>query len=471
MPGKYQTKSELDRAIQVMGLLSEKENFRNLSERVAFMHYLSKMLRRVSALLAEHKNNVCASIVDNSGIDYFSMKGAFEKCSHDFENVMDRGYLRSYDDDNLEEADDLYRTFTTQEVMQYDDQMFGESTFYKNSRLEDAHKVILDSSVHLHNRICKDLECIIGMLDDIYSYDQSLSESIKERYEDAYSKYVADKWVRDRDNFKENILYQISGHPCILDRLNRYYPIYLNELSSSEQGCINTSKPYVYIYRHRKELSQEDLRSIFRRLHCKRQLENCIAYFDLIKAPDYKLIFKNKAAEEFVTMLMPTIVRYDGFRHSYQFVAVLMVCDDLGLTQTENSRRGTEYVAFMNQHLKQEFWASDSSTYNPYLRKLNGGHFGRLSRDNYHQTEYNDTEFEKLKDVYWYTLSLLNKVLRKELSSSRFAGYLYEEHKKVPLIKNLLDASNKAIDTNRLFLLRDVLNGEIEEFLELNEVH
>lgn len=471
MPGKYQTKSELDRAIQVMGLLSEKENFRNLSERIAFMHYLAKMLRRVSALLAEHKNNVCTTIVDNSGIDYFSMKSAYEKCLHDFENAMDRGYLRSYDADNLEEADDLYRDFTTQEVMKYDDQMFGESTFYKNSRLEDAHKVLLDSSVHLYNRVIKELGCVIGMLDDIGQYDYSLKECIQEKYEEAYSKYVDDKWVRDRDNFKENILYQISGHPCILDRLNRYYPIYLKELTSSEQGCINTSKPYVYIFHHRKELSQEDLRSIFRRLHCKRQLENCITYFDLIKEPKYKLIFKNKAAEELVTMLMPTIVRYEGFRHSYQYVVVLMVCDDLGLTQTENSRRGAEYVAFMNQYLKEEFWASDSSTYNPYLRKLNGGHFGRLSRDNYHQTEYNDTEFEKLKDVYWFTLSLLNKVLGIKQPSPLIAGYLHEEHKKVPLIKNLLDASDKAIDTNRLFLLRDVLNGEIEEFLELNEVH
>ena len=164
MPGKYQIKAELERAIHVRDLLSEKDNFRNLSERVAFMHYLAKMLRRVSALLAEHRNNVCTSIVDNSGIDYRVMKGAFEKCANDFDNVSDGGNLRTYDEDYLEDIDDLFRDLTTQEVMSYDDQVFSENTFYKNSQLEGAHKILLDSSVHLHKRISKELGVIMGML-------------------------------------------------------------------------------------------------------------------------------------------------------------------------------------------------------------------------------------------------------------------------------------------------------------------
>lgn len=469
MPGKYQIKTELDRAIHVMGLLSEKENFRNLSERVAFMHYLAKMLRRVSALLADHKNNVCASIVDNSGIDYWVMKGAFEKCANDFENVSDAGNLRTYDADYIEEPDALYRDFNTKEVMDFDNQEFGESNFYKNSQLEDAHKVLLDSSVHLYKRLSNEFGVIIGMLNDIYRYEQSLPGILVEQYDKLYLGYETDEWKSDKDKFKGNVLYQISGHTSILESLKLYYPIYLNEFSSSEQGCVNVSNPWIYIYRHRNELSRDDLHSIFYRLHCKRQLENCIAYFDLIKEPQYKLIFKNKAAEELVTMLMPTIAKYEGFKFSYQYVVVLMVCDDLGLTQQENMKRGKEYVAFMNPLLNEEFWASDASTYNPYLRKLNEIAFGRLSKDNYYKSKYNDTEFEKLKDVYWYTLSFINKVLRFDIKTSRFAGYLHEEHPKVPLIKDLLDASGKSIDRNRLFLLRDVLNGEIKEFLDLKE--
>lgn len=452
-----------------MELLSEKDNFRNLSERVAFMHYLAKMLRRVSALLADHKNNVCSSIVDNSGIDYRAMKGAFDKCANDFENVSDGGYLRTYDNDNLEYIDDLYRDLTTQEVMKYDDQVFGESTFYKNSQLEGAHKVLLDCSVHLHERISKELGVIIGMLTDIFQYDQSLRECIQEKYNKLYWEYEENEWLSEREKFKENILYQIAGHKSPLDRLKRYQPIFINEFSSSEQGCANTPKPYNYIYRNRKELSQDDLHSIFYRLHCKRELENCIAYFDMVKEPEHKLVFKNKAVEELVTMLMPIITQYDGFKHAYQYVVVLMVCDDLKLSQTENKKRGAQYVAFMNQNLKEKFWASDSSVYNPYLNKLNYGHFGRISKGNYYNTKYNDTEFGKLSDVYWYTLSVLNKVLRLELPSSRFAGYLRAEHPNTPPIKNFADAFAKSIDRNRLFLLRDVLNGEIEEFLGLNE--
>ena len=404
MPGKYHIKTELDRAIHVMELLSEKENFRNLSERVAFMHYLAKMLRRVSALLADHKNNVCSSIVDDSGIDYRAMKGNFDKCANDFENVSDGGYLRTYDNDYLEETDDLYLDLTIQEVMDYDDQMYGESTFYKNSRLEEAHKVLLGSSVHLYERISKELGGIIGMLNDICQY---------------------------------------------------------------EHGCANTPKPYTYIYRHRKNLSTDDLNSIFYRLHCKRKLEDCIAYFDLVNEPAHKLVFKNKAAEELVTLLLPTILQYEGFKYSYQYVVVLMVCDDLKLTQTENSKRGKEYKDYLNPFLQEDFWVSHASTYNPYLKKLEECNFGRLSKGNYYNTQYDDAEFERLKDVYWYTLSLINKVLSFNIRTSRFAGYLWEEHPKVPSQKELLDASDKSIDRNRLFLLRDVLNGEIKDFLDL----
>lgn len=471
MPGKYHIKTELDRAIHVMELLSEKDNFRNLSERVAFMHYLAKMLRRVSALLVDHKNKVCASIVDNSGIDYWTMKGAFEKCANDFRNVSDGGNLRTYDDDYLEETDDLYLDLTIQEVMDYDDQMYGESTFYKNSRLEEAHKVLLGSSVHLYERISKELGGIIGMLNDISQYEQSLPQILNDQYDNLYLEYEKNGWKTDKDKFKEHVLYQTTGHTNVLERLNRYYPIYLKEFSSSEQGCANVSNPWVYIYRHRNELSQDELHSIFYRLHCKRQLENCITYFDLVKEPQHKLVFKNKAAEELVTMLMPTILRYEGFEHSYQYVVVLMVCDDLKLTQTENSRRGLEFKDYINLFLDEDCHVKHPSTYNPYLNKLKGGHFGKLSKDNYYKTDYNDTEFEKLKDVYWYTLSLLNKVLCMEFPSVRFAGYLREEHPKTPSLKDFANASAKSIDRNKLFLLRDVLNGEIKDFLDLKEDH
>ena len=467
MPGKYQIKAELERAIHVMDLLSEKDNFRNLSERVAFMHYLAKMLRRVSALLAEHRNNVCNSIVDNSGIDYRAMKGKFDKCANDFENVMDGGYLRSYDADYLEESDDLFHDFTTQEVMHYDDQEFSENTFYKNHQLENAHKVLLDSSVHLYTRISKELEVIVGMLQGIYQYERDLLTSIRTKYDELYWNYEKEQWRSKKEKFKENILYQISGFECIEERLKRYYPIYLNEFKASEQICYNTENPCTYISQHRKELSHDDLHSIFYRLYCKRTLENCITYFDLVKEPQYKLIFKNKAVEELVTMLMPTILTYKGFEHSYQYVVVLMVCDDLKLSQTENSRRGLEFKDYINQFLEDDCQVKHQSTYNPYLNKLNESHFGRLSKDNYYNTEYNDTEFGKLSDVYWYTLSVINKVLKLKLEPSRFAGYLKAEHPQTPSIKDFADAFAKSIDRNRLFLLRDVLNGEIKEFLGL----
>ena len=370
MPGKYHIKTELDRAIHVMELLTDKDNFRNLSERVAFMHYLAKMLRRVSALLAEHRNNVCTSIVDDSGIDYMAMKGSFQKCANDFENVSDGGYLRTYDEEYLENPDDFVREFKVEEVLHNDEHDFNENTFFKNPQLESAHKVLLGNSVNIYKRITKELEVIIGMLNAISLYERELPSSLSAIYDSLYLDYEKHEWRSKKETFKRNLLYQIQGFDSTLERLNRYYPIYINEFSSSEYGCANTQNPYKYIYQHRRELSKDNLHDIFYRLHCKRKLEDCIAYFDLVNEPEHKLIFKNKAAEELITLLMPIITSYKGFEYSYQYVVVLMVCDDLKLTQTDNSRRGADYVAFMNPLLKEKYWASDSSTYNPYLRKL-----------------------------------------------------------------------------------------------------
>ena len=469
MPGKYQIKAELERAIHVMDLLSEKDNFRNLSERVAFMHYLAKMLRRVSALLVLHKDKVCASIVDNSGIDYVTLTGDFAKFLRCFKNVSDKGLLRVYDEELIEESDNPYLELTVDNVMKYDEEDFHEDTFYINSNLRSAHKVLLSNSVHLYTRIENELNEIIKMLGMIQGHldDLETEDVLHKKYDDLYKEYENNKWRSDKEKFKLHILHQIAGYQHKLEGLKNYSQIYMDQLHQDIKKCCTSSKPYRYILSKRKEISDEDLSDIFFRLHCKRTLGNCIAYFDLVKEPEHKLIFKNKAVEEFVTMLMPTIAKYDGFKYAYQYVVVLMVCDDLKLTQTDNSRRGAEYVDFMNQNLKEEFWASDSSTYNPYLRKLNGAHFGKLSKDNYYKTEYNNTEFEKLKDVYWYTLSVINKVLKLKLEPSRFAGYLRAEHPKTPPIKDFADAFAKSIDRNRLFLLRDVLNGEIKEFLEL----
>ena len=201
MPGKYQIKAELERAIHVMELLSEKDNFRNLSERVAFMHYLAKMLRRVSALLVLHKDKVCASIVDNSGIDYVTLTGDFAKFLRCFKNVSDKGLLRVYDEELIEESDNPYLELTVDNVMKYDEEDFHEDTFYINSNLRSAHKVLLSNSVHLYTRIENELNEIIKMLGMIQGHldDLETEDVLHKKYDDLYKEYENNKWRSDKE--------------------------------------------------------------------------------------------------------------------------------------------------------------------------------------------------------------------------------------------------------------------------------
>jgi hypothetical protein len=63
-----------------------------------------------------------------------------------------------------------------------------------------------------------------------------------------------------------------------------------------------------------------------------------------------------------------------------------------------------------------------------------------------------------MQDFYWHSLSIINKVLGRNLQTENFAAYLYKEHSNVPDLKNYIDNGNEQF-LDRLETLKQALDG------------
>jgi hypothetical protein len=72
------------------------------------------------------------------------------------------------------------------------------------------------------------------------------------------------------------------------------------------------------------------------------------------------------------------------------------------------------------------------------------------------RTDYSIEDFGKLKDYYWRVLSIINKVLCRNLKDEGYAEYLHEQHEITPELCNYIykdgQSINQRIDTLRLAL-------------------
>lgn len=82
------------------------------------------------------------------------------------------------------------------------------------------------------------------------------------------------------------------------------------------------------------------------------------------------------------------------------------------------------------------------------------------SKEGEDKVRYND-----LKDTYHYCLTVINRVLGYDLEEKGFADYLCISHDKAPTLEQLTDANGRPLNQEELFLYRDVINGEISDFL------
>ena len=296
-------------------------------------------------------------------------------------------------------------------------------------------------------------------------------EKQDERLEELESLYVESMWEDDKNRLKSRAREYVVL--CNNRKDKETFEMFLESLvreatdphdfkmtAELNEWFLSGERPAGYIVDNRDKLTLEDLARHFcfvRHYHLVRQQ---IESFDLLQPADeeYKNLFVNHAAQELAFLLVRTIDLYVDFHHNYQYAALQMAMQDLGLVYND-ARNGIEMRDFINNtYLKKDKPIKDQKTLTDWTGKLLGSMFGTM--DEHHlQGNYSRDDFEKMKDYYWLCLSIINKVVQRDLQELHFASYLYEEHENTPSITDYKNSEGQSI-MERLSTIKSVIRGE-----------
>ena len=234
-----------------------------------------------------------------------------------------------------------------------------------------------------------------------------------------------------------------------------------NEMLAELNECfLAGGHPATFIVENRDKLKFEHLASHFCFVRYHRIISRQIETFDLLLPADseYRDLFVNQAAQELAFRLKHTIANAVDFRHNYQYAALQMAMQDLGLIYRDRNN-GVQMMEYINRdYLKKGEQIKDQKTLTQWIGKLLGHTFGMMD-DKHLKGNYDLKDYEKMKDQYWLCLSIINKVVQKDLKKSGFASYLYEEHEMTPNISDYRNAEGQSI-MQRLSELKSVIRGE-----------
>lgn len=231
-------------------------------------------------------------------------------------------------------------------------------------------------------------------------------------------------------------------------------------LADLNEWYLGGQRPAAFIVEHRDKLTIEDIARHFCFVRCRNLVLRKVESFDLLLPADeeYKALFVNRASQELAFLLSTTIGMYVDFRHNYQYAALQMAMQDLGLVYND-SRNGIQMRDFVNTvYLKNDKHIKDQKTLTDWTGKLLGSMFGAM--DEHHLLgNYSKEDFEKMKDCYWLCLSIINKVVQLDLQELQFAPYLHEEHENTPSFTDYKNSEGQSI-MERLSILKSVIKGE-----------
>ena len=223
---------------------------------------------------------------------------------------------------------------------------------------------------------------------------------------------------------------------------------------------LSGGRPAGYIVENREKLTIEDLARHFCFARYNQIVCQHIESFDLLLPADveYRNLFVNQASQELAFLLAKTIGDYVDFRHNYQYAALQMAMQDLGVIYNDRNN-SIQMKDFINKaYLKRDEQIKDQTTLTQWTGKLLGSMFGTMD-ERHLRGNYELKDFEKMKDYYWLCLSIINKVVQCDLKKSKFAPYLYQEHEKTPSITDYKNREGQSI-MERLSILKSAIKGE-----------
>ena len=237
-------------------------------------------------------------------------------------------------------------------------------------------------------------------------------------------------------------------------------PLERKVLGQLNEWYLGGMRPAAFIVENRAKLTFEDIALHFRFVRCRKLLMNYVESFDLLLPADeeYRNLFVNRASQELAFLLATTIGTYVDFRHNYQYAALQMAMQDLGLIYNDG-RNGIQMRDYINKaYLRNDRLIKDQKTLTDWTGKLLGSMFGTMD-ERHLLGNYSLEDFAKMKDYYWLCLSIVNKVVQLDLQKLRFAPYLYKEHENTPSITDYKNREGQSI-MERLSVLKSAMKGE-----------
>ena len=441
-----------------------------VSLKVTLLYLYTKELRRCSTEIKKEKEVIVNSIVDNYGYDYVELTSEIDKCINILDAGMKVGGLFVWNED-YESIEDKYSLLTPEQVIAYDDTTFSDSTFNNNAEVNNCHLTLLRHSDFLYGRVRDELFGIRDMLIELRDYDSLLETCLDEKYDYVCKKYENGRWKKDKEKLKFIIKEEIQGlngneekQEAIEHLINKNRVYY----AETEKGFLNAKNPAVYLYCHRKKLSEDDMYSLLQVKYVEDILESIKIYFRLAGEAEYKYLFCNLASEKFVTMMLPSLLSYDDFETKYKRLGILLACNDLGLTQWDSNQCISSFNEVVNNALadKKEK-VPNPKTYTAYYSKLSEKRFYRLLNRNDLAKEEKSL-VEKFKDGYHFALSTLCNALNKKYPPVELSSDLEKMHANAIEPRRLVKKSGSPIDLRILNRYAKVVNGEVKEFIYNN---
>lgn len=263
-------------------------------------------------------------------------------------------------------------------------------------------------------------------------------------------------FVANRDNRRDKETFELLLRRMEWEATD---PHDIKVLAELNEWFLCGQRPAAFIVENRDKLTIESIARHFRFVRCRRLLKQKIESFELLQPAQekYKDLFVNRAAEELAFLLAPSIDKYVDFKHNYQYAALQMAMQDLGMVYNDRNN-GVQMRDFIEEAYLAGEKIKDQKTLTDWTGKLLGSMFGLMDEDNL-KGNYTPKDFEKMKNYYWLCLSIINKVVQIDLEEMQFADYLHEEHENTPTINDYKNRDGESI-MERLSILKSVIKGE-----------
>ena len=440
------------------------------TERAALLLAMTAAVRQIAANMRTVAALLRKNLLDPFRIDYTDFARKIENLRKIWEEEL-RGAPIFHNLDNQSRPITEPSEIAMKEDTDYD--LTIRTSDEDNFDFLEARVGLMDNAPLMCETIDMGLEQISRILRDImddYLKLKADSERQNKRLKELEQQYEELMWEEEKERFIDDVeeYTQVSG-----DKTKKTYKRYLSHLERNatdplerkvlgelNEWYLGNLNPAAFIVENRDKLNFEDIALHFRFVRCRRLLIHHIESFDLLLPAndEYRNLFVNKASQELAFLLASTIGLYVDFRHNYQYAALQMAMQDLGLVYND-ARNGIQMRDYINKaYLKNDKPIKDQKTLTDWTGKLLGSMFGTMDEQHL-QGNYSLDDFEKMKDYYWLCLSIINKVVQLDLQELQFAPYLYEEHENTPSITDYKNSKGQSI-MERLSILKSVIKGE-----------